>query len=227
MTAATKRRRSGALGIASAPLLVAGFLLIGVDAPGSDAAGREYVSYFTDNEGRIWIGAILTLIGLAAFLAFLGGGLRDVLPSGADTGGVAGLVVAAGAAWALFTLMGVTLTLGTASAAGYFEGFTLDADTARLMLGLSWFPSIYSGLAATAAVAATSLSARRTGSLPTPFVRAGFVVAALLLVTAFIGVSLPLFALWVLAAGLVLVSRTGGEGRPAAIPARPATGVPA
>lgn len=227
MTTATKRRRTGALGIVSAPLLVAGFLLIAVDAPGSDAAGSEYVSYFTDNEGRIWIGAILTLIGIAAFLVFLGGGIRDVLRPAADTGGVVGLVVAAGTAWALFTLVGVTLTVGTTSAAGYFEGFTLGADTARLMLGLSWFPSIYGGLAACVVAAATSIAARRTATLPRGLVRAGFIAAAILFVSSFIGVAGILFPLWILAVSVELTRRPAVDPRPAVVGySPPAAGSP-
>ena len=225
ITNATRRRRAGALGIASVPLLVAGFLLIGIDAPGSDEAGRKYVSYFTDNTDQIWIGSILTLIGLTAFLAFLVGGLRDVLrrpEPHAD--GFPGLVVAAGTAWALFTLVGVTLIAGTAGAADFFEGFTLDADTARLMLGMSWLPSIYDGLAACVVVAATSLGATRTGTLPKAFARAGFVVAAVLFVGAFVGVAGLLFPLWVLAVSVVLIKRHATETQsPTVYAQRPAS----
>jgi hypothetical protein len=223
MTTATIRRRAGALGISSVPLLVAGFLLIGIDAPGSDEPGREYVSYFTDNSGRIWIGTMLSLLGIAAFLAFAAGGLRDVLRrSGPEADGLSGLAVAAATAWALFTLVGVTLIAGTAGAADFFEGFILDPDTARLMLGMSWLPSIYGGLAACVVVTVTSLGARRTGALPKVLVRAGFVVAAALFVGAFVGVAGVLFALWVLAVGVVLVRRSGPEAQRAALhPQRP------
>ena len=212
------------LGVASVPLLVAGFLLIGIDAPGSDEAGREYVSYFTDNTGRIWIGTILTMIGLAAFLGFLAGGLRDVLRrSGPEADGVSGVAVAAAAAWALFTLLGVTLIAGTAGAADFFEGFTLDADTARLVLGLSWLPSIYAGLAACVVVAATSLGARRAGAMPKVLVRAGFLVAAFVFVGAFVGVAAMLFALWLLAVSVALVRRSAPEAQPSTVsPQRPA-----
>jgi hypothetical protein len=205
VTTAPRQRRTGALAIASAPLLVAGFLLVGIDAPGSDQAGREYVSYFTDNTDRIWIGAILSVVGLAAFLAFLAGGW---LPR---------LATAAGAAWALFSLVGVTLIAGTAGAADFFEGFTLDPDTARLMLGMSWLPSIYAGLAACVTVAATSLDARRTGTLPRGLVRAGYVAAAILFVAAFVGVASFLFPLWVLLIGVMLAMRPASETQTAAV----------
>lgn len=226
MTTRNTQRRAAALGIASAPLIAAGFLLIGVEAPGPDEPGPEYVSYYIENNGQIWIGAILTLLGLAALMAFLAGGLRDVLANTEpEEGKPAGVVLAAGSAYALFTLAAVTVTAGTAGAADFFEGFTLDEDTARLMLGMTWLPSIYGGLAATVAVAAASLSARRSAALPAWFARMGFLVAALLLVTAFTGASGPLFALWVLGASLVLLRRTGDRSRPAAGPALPAAGL--
>jgi hypothetical protein len=195
MTTATRPRLTGALGIASAPLIVAGFVLIGLDVPGEDQAGSAYVAYFTDNVGRISIGAILSIAGLAAFLAFLAGGW---LPR---------LATAAGTAWALFSLVGVTMIAGTAAVADFFEGFTLDPDTARLMLGMSWLPSIYAGLAACVAVAATSLAARRTGALPRVLVRAGYVAAAILFVVAFVGFASVLFPLWVLVLGVMLATR--------------------
>jgi hypothetical protein len=61
------------------------------------------------------------------------------------------------------------------------------------------------------AVAATSLGAMRTGALPKALVRAGFVVAAALFVAAFVGVAGMLFPLWVLALGVVLVTRSAPE----------------
>jgi hypothetical protein len=226
MRTGDSRRRAAALGILSAPLLIVGFLLISVESPGSDEPAREYVSYFSDNEGQIWIGTILTLLGLAAFLTFLVGGLRDVLVRAAPEGrGLPGLVLAAGTAQALFTLAGVTLMAGTAGAAGFFEGFALDADTARLMIGLSWLPSIYGGIAASVAVAAASLGASRTGALPRAFVRAGFGVSVLLFVAAFIGVAGMLFALWVLAAGVV-ISRSQAGARPAPTYTQPPASMP-
>lgn len=227
MTTATSRRRAGAVGIVSVPLLVAGFLMMGIDAPGSDDAAGEYVSYFTRDTGQIWSGAILTVLGLVAFLAFLAAGLHDVLRrSEPEAGRLPGLAVAAGTAWALFTLVGVTIIAGTAGAADFFEGFTLDPDIARLMLGMSWLPSIYAGLAATVVVAATSLSARRSWAMPNAFGRASLVAAAAVFVGAFMGVAGVLFGLWVLATSVLLIVQGDAQDRPEAVHARHPVGSP-
>jgi hypothetical protein len=227
MTTRRGERLAGLLGIASVPLLVAGALLIGLPTPAEDDPDREFVNYFTEHDGEIWLGATLTVLGLVSLLVFLTG-LRTLLRRAEpERGGGAGLVLAAGTGFALFELVGVTIIAGTAGAADFFDGFALDPDTARLMLGMSWLPSIYGGLAATVVVAATSLVAKRTGILPKGFVRAGYVVTAVLFVTAFLGFGGLVFAVWVLVVGVVLITRTGGEAGAAAAPTRPAAGVPA
>jgi hypothetical protein len=215
VTTARRHRITGALGIASAPLLIAGFLLIAVAIPAADDSDREFVAYFTENTAEIWAGAALTTIGVVAFLAFLAR-LRGALVS-------SGLMLAAGTAWVLFTLAGTTIYAGTAGAADYFDGFILDPDTARLMIGMGWLPSIYAGFAATVTIAAGSLSALRTGALPTAMARAGFAIAALAFVASFMGVAGFLLAIWTVMVGVVLVARARGEHRSAAGP-HPAAG---
>ena len=227
MTTRRSQRLAGAFGLASVPLLIAGALLIGLPIPGEDEPGREYVNYFTEDDGQIWLGAMLTFLGLIAFLVFLTG-LRGLLRRAEpERGGLSGLVLAAGTATALFELVGVTILAGTAGSTEFFEGVTLDPDTAQLMLGMSWLPSIYAGLAATVVVAATSLSARRTGALPRAFARAGFVVAPVMLVASVVGFTDVLLPLWVIAAGSLLILRSGAEARPDTAYDQPPAGVPA
>ncbi len=227
MTAQRSRRAFGALGIVAAPLIVGGFLLLVVGVPSEDAPGREFVAHFTDNVGRFWAGALLTLLGLAAALAFLVGAVRPALRGGDAANGILpALVLAAGAAWSLFTLMGATVTVVTASSAEFFEQFTLEPETTWLALGVSWMVSIYAGLAATIAVAAVSVGARRTGALPRAFSRVGFVVAGLLPIAAVIGIAGIVFALWLLVAGAV-VSRSAPSERAVATESAAGLGSPA
>jgi hypothetical protein len=201
-------RLTGLCGIVSLPLLAAGALLIGLPTPDEDDPGSEYVSYFTEHDGEIWLGAVLTVVGLVALLVFLAG-LRTVLRSAEpDRSGPSTLVLSAGVAVALFELVPVTMLAGTAGSTEFFDGFTLDPDTAQLILGLGWLPSIYAGLAATVIVATTSIAARRTGALPSGLARAGYGVAVIAFLGAFAGFGDLVLAVWVLAVSVVLIARS-------------------
>lgn len=202
--------RTGVLGLISLPLVVAGSLLISLELPGQDAADSEFVAYFADNEGEIWIGAMLAVAGIAAFVGFLTG-LIGVLRRGEpDPGARSGIVLGAGLAWALFALVPPTLAAGVAGSPEFFD-FTLPADTAQLAIGFGWLPAIYAGIAASVVIAATSLSARASGALPKAVVRAGFVLAPIVFLAAFPGFALLLFALWVVAVGIVVIVRARRE----------------
>jgi hypothetical protein len=230
MTTSRSQRLTGAFGLVSVALVASGFLLIELNAPTGDTiSDREVVSYFTDHKDAIFGGATLMFGGVLAFLPFLAG-LRTVLrraePEG---GGASSLVLAAGAGWALFMLAGISIMAGIPGAIDYGKPFTVDPDTARLVMSLSWTPwFIYGGIAATVLIAATSISARRTGALPRMFVYAGFVLAALLLVgTMGGGFGVPVIPLWMIAVSVVLIARPVAKDRPAAAPVQPVAEVPA
>jgi hypothetical protein len=230
MTSSRSQTLTGALGLVSAALLVSGFALVEINAPtGEVVSDREVVSYFTDHKDAIFGGATLMFGGVLAFLPFLAG-LRTVLRRGEpEGGGASSLVLAAGAGWALFILAGISIMAGIPGAMEYGKPFTVDPDTARLVMSLSWTPwFIYGGIAATVLIAATSISARRTGALPRMFVRTGFVLAALLLVgTLGGGFGVPVIPLWMVTVSAVLIARPGVKDRRASAPVQPAAEVPA
>lgn len=202
--------RTGVLGLISMPLVVAGSAVISLDLPDQDAADSEFVAYFADNDGQIWLGAILAVAGIAALAAFVLGLARTLRRDQSVPGDRSGLVRGAGLALALFALVPPTVSAGVAGSQEFFE-FTLTAEMAQLAIGVTWVPSIYAGIAASVVIAAASLTARRSGALPKAMVRAGFVLAPIVLVGAVPGFALPLFAIWAVAVGIVLIVRARRE----------------
>lgn len=61
-------------GIVAVVLFVVGFLVIELvgDTPDDDATAEAYLSYFRDDDGSIWGGAWILLVGMFFFLWFLG-----------------------------------------------------------------------------------------------------------------------------------------------------------
>ena len=90
MTDVRSDRLSAGAGILAAALFVAGFVLIGVDAPSSDAARSEVVATYADDatNSRQALGVLLTGLGGICFLPFWLRRLAapgSVLPDGGDS----------------------------------------------------------------------------------------------------------------------------------------------
>jgi len=153
-------------GVAFAALVVAAWLLTR-DTPTRTASDAQIAEYFTGS-GRDREIASFFLIGLAVFcfLLFLGS-LRGALaraegePARLTTATVA-------AAVAFITLAATAHAVGTsvAFAARFYEGFTADADTARIALALSYEFFVLSLFAAAAMASAAGVLALWLGALP-------------------------------------------------------------
>src|SRR5262245_10852217 len=220
MSTQRSARIAGALGLGSVALVVAGLLITFGPAPTGDTySDREIVSYFTDHRDDITLGTLIVFVGVIAFLVFVAL-LREVLRRAErDGGNASGLALAAGVAWSLFMVAGCWVLGAIPGALDYAKPFTVDPDTARLLMSMTWTPFVVlAGVAAAVLVGATSVSARRTGALPRRFARAGYVVAPLVFIGAFAGFYLVLFPLWLVALCVILIARAGAIRQPTGAP---------
>ena len=72
----TTRRVTGLAGLAVAVLFSVGNALWAFDQPEAGASSREIVAFYTDTSARIIVGASLSLLAAALFVAFCASGLE-------------------------------------------------------------------------------------------------------------------------------------------------------
>jgi MFS family permease len=201
----------GIAAIVFAVLFVVGFLLVS-DTPESDESNAEWVRYFADEDNRrmIIIGAIVIVLALLAFLVFLGV-LRERLRSAAP--GSEWISTIAFASGLAFAVMLAVATLGAGSAPASVEfgdaPEVRDADVLRTFdsLGIGalvLFGSAFAGLL----ILTTSIVSGRAALLPRWLVVTGYVVGVIVIVGGLLFIPLALFVLWMLAVGIVMISRS-------------------
>jgi hypothetical protein len=205
MTDVRSDRLSAGAGVLAAALFVAGFVMIGADAPTSDATRSEVVATYADDatNSRQALGVLLTGLGSIAFLPFLAhvrGVLRDragsgsILPATAFAGGI---VLAGG----LFT--GAVLS-SAVSAGSYFDAHRVDADVAMTTVAAGFYLNGFAAMAGGALIAALAVVAWRSELLPRWLTVLGFVVAAASIPASLLGMWVLIEALWIaIAAGLL------------------------
>ncbi len=175
VTRAGPTRLDAATGLVAGALFLVGFGLPG-NPPSPDEPTAAIAEFLADHRSAILAGDLLVALAAAAFVWFLGvlrGHLADAgeehLSTAAILGGaVSTAIITAGAA----LQAGLVLNLGEASDDVVRFGF--DGFNALITIA---------GAPLAAAVAATSLSASRSGALPAWVVRAGLVTAVLQLLT--------------------------------------------
>jgi hypothetical protein len=146
------------LGVAFALLVVVAAWLQS-DAPGGDASNADWMAYYADSGNRRKEEVAFLLIGLAGlcFLQFLGS-LRGALARA--EGEPARITTAAVASGAAFIAIAIAAhAVGTAiswSVGWYGDELTVDADTARVLAGLSQALYVMSLFAAAGMAVATA-----------------------------------------------------------------------
>lgn len=212
-------------GIVAVVLFVVGFLVIELvgDTPDDDATAEAYLSYFREDDGSIWGGAWILLVGMFFFLWFLGslraafslaeGGVGR-LTSIAYTGGI-------GAAL-LFT--GVVATQLSGAIAAESEGLSPEVAQTLWWAADGFFVSTSVFLAAL--YGASALLTLRTRILP---LWLGIVSAILTLASLvpFVSWAILIFAtpLWTIIVAILLFSRRAAPAaragaEPAGVPGR-------
>jgi hypothetical protein len=217
--AATRAERPGtgllAGGIAAivfAVLFVVGFLLT-TNTPEGDESNREWVRHFADSGNRrtIVIGAILIALAALAFLIFLGA-LRERLRTAAP--GAEWLSTIAFASGIVFVAMLGVFAVGVAAVpAGVAFGdnpVPRDADIMRSLDSLGFGALLLFGAgAAGLLILTTSIVSGRAALLPRWLVVTGYVVGVIVLLGGLLFFPMILLVLWMLAVGIVMLSRSG------------------
>jgi hypothetical protein len=205
MTNVRTDRLSARAGILAAALFVAGFVLIGADAPTSDTTRTDVVATYTDDatNSRQALGVLLTGLGGISFLPFLAQVRRDlrkragadsVLPATAFAGGI--LLIGC-----LFT--GAVLS-SAVSAGSYFDAHRFDADSAMTTVAAGFYLNGFAAMAGGALIAALAVVARQSDLLPQWLTVLGFLVAAASIPASLLGMWVLVEALWIaIAAGLL------------------------
>ena len=205
MTDVRSDRLSAGAGVLAAALFVAGFVLIGVDAPTSDATRSEVVATYADDatNSRQALGVLLTGLGSICFLPFLGhvrrvlrdrAGADSILPATAFAGGI---VLVGG----LFT--GAVLS-SAVSAGSYFDAHRVDADLAMTTVAAGFYLNGFAAMAGGALIVALAGVAWQSELLPRWLTVLGFVVAAASIPASLLGMWVLVEALWIaIAAGLL------------------------
>lgn len=202
----------GIAAIVFAVLFVIGFLLTS-DTPDGDESDLKWVRYFADSGNRRMIvtGAILLTLAAVAFLIFLGV-LRERL-RGAAPGSewISTITFASGIA---FVTMIAAFTVGKgAVAAGITFGdnpVPRDASIMRTFESLGFgslllFGAGFAGLV----IFTTSIVSGRAALLPSWLVVTGYIVGVIVFLGGLLFFPIILIVLWMLAIGIVMVSRSG------------------
>lgn len=181
LAAARWERWAAGTGAAFAVVALIAFLIV-PDAPTVDDSNDEILSFFAEEDTRLFWQAFVFGIAAVLFLWFIGtlaSALRRA--EGDPAGRIPGIVVASGATSAGIYLVG--LAAYTALASGADEN--IDAASGRALFELGGFAFTITDFAAATFVLAASLGIARTALLPTWISWAGIAVALYLLIDAF------------------------------------------
>jgi hypothetical protein len=206
-------RVAPAAGALFALLQIAALLLFSIDAVRSDTSRADVLATYTDDaaEARKEVGA--TLVGFGAVcLLFFAARLRDALRiAEGERAVLSSAAFAGGVGMAVLLCASAALETAVSSAAGFFDAFEVDADSALLLASLSVWTLGFALVCGAVLAAATSLAAFKTALLPRWLAIAGFVVAALGVfgeTTAVFVVPVMVLLAWVLTVSIVLTAAT-------------------
>lgn len=194
--------RLGALtGVGFFIALIAGFIIVGEEPPGTDDSVPEIIEFYTDNDTQVWIGISLTMLA-ATLLVLFAGYLRKVLRAAEGEGHMLSSVVLAGAAvFATGAAIDGTLSAALVDAADDVEPAAVQSLNA--LWNNDWVPL---ALGALIMMLAAGLSIVRHGALPKWLGWVAIVLAVILITpigfAGFIGTGL-----WILIVSIMLAMR--------------------
>lgn len=213
MSDARSDRLAAGTGVLAAVLLAAGFVLTGVDAPGSDTSRADIVATYTDDatNARQALGVLSTGLGALFFVPFLSH-LRIVLGrNGGDTGILPGAAYAGGLLLVAGVVAGAVMD-SAVSAGDYFDGYSVNADVVMTTVVAGYYFYGFAAMAGGVLITAAAVVARRSGLLPGWLTGLGYVVAALSIPAAVAGMWVLVESLWIaIAAGLLARRSAAGQ----------------
>lgn len=217
MTESRTERLALWAGALAAALLSAGFVLVGLDAPGSDASRAEILSAYGDGavNSRQASGVLLVGLGAVALLVFAAQlrvllarrvGDSSPLPAAAFAGGIVlACSVAAG-----------TVMSAAVSAGSYFDAYRPDADVAMTLVAGGFYLNGFAAIAGGVLIAATASVGARTGLLPRWLAGTGLLVAVASIPAGLLGMWILVETVWI-AIAAALLARHHAVGAPAPI----------
>lgn len=198
-------RWAAGAGVLAAVLLAAGFVLIGVDSPGSDASRADVVATYSDDStnARQAVGMLLTGLGALAFLPFLSR-LRATLARGDEGEGVLPGAAFAGGVLLVAGVVAAAVLNSAVSAGEFFDGYRVDADIAMTNVVAGFYLYGFAGMAGGVLIVAAAIRGRQSGLLPKWLGAVGYAVAVLSIPAAAVGAWVLVECAWIaLAAGLI------------------------
>jgi hypothetical protein len=216
MTESRTERLAPWAGVLAAALMAGGFVLVGVDAPGSDASRAEVLSTYGDDavSSRQAAGVLVVALGAVALLGFAAH-LRGVLASRvADTNPLPAAAFAGGIVLA-GSLVGGTVMSAAVSAGSYFDSYRPDADLAMALVAGGFYLSGFAAIAGGLLIAATSIVFWRAELLPRWLTGAGVAIAVASIPAGLLGMWILVETVWIaIAAGLLARRRAVGAPAP-------------
>jgi MFS family permease len=211
----TEGARTGLLagGIAAivfAVLFVVGFLLVS-DTPDGDESNLKWVRHFADSGNRrmIIIGVIMLALAAVAFLIFLAV-LRERLRETTGSEWLATIVFASGIVFVAM-VAGFAIGQGSVAASITFGDAPVprDADIMRTLVSVGFGALLVFGAASAGLlIFVTSIVSGRAALLPRWFVVTGYVVGVIVFLGGLLFFPIILLVLWMLAIGIVMLSRS-------------------
>jgi hypothetical protein len=149
-------------GILAVALWIVGALILFSDEPGSGASPEEIAAYFEDDASKLLAGAFLFMLGVAAFLWFVGTLRAALARAEGEVGRIAGIAAAGGVATASM-LFGMVAphAAGALQAQNEERGPSPASADALAALGDGFF--VAAEVAAIVLIAATALAVLRNG----------------------------------------------------------------
>jgi len=187
-------------------LAVAGVLLAGPDSPSFPDDPQKYLSYYSDDSGRVILGSWLSCLGAFSLLWFLGSlstWLHAVEPGSSR---LARIAHGGGVAGSALLIAGFIANMIPAFRVD--QDKALSADVAVSLGDLSTgLVFVAAPFALAAMLGATAVAALRTAALPAWWCWVTAVIAIALLVIWISFLALALFTIWVLVMAVLLYRR--------------------
>jgi hypothetical protein len=209
-------RLGGIFAILFVVLFVAG-VFIGFNSPESSESDQAWIDYVNDDNKLIMgiIGAYLSVLGAIAFLGFLVAMYRRFRSAEAGDSGLPLLMLVTGIGWPIAMMVGVLLVAAIPGAIKLGDAEPPTPEVARWIDELGFGVMLVAGgLCAAAMSALTGMLILRTKALPAWLGYFAF-VAAIAMCAAAIFIPMIIFALWMLAMGIVLLMSDEPVGAPA------------
>jgi hypothetical protein len=199
-------------GVVAVAFWVAGVLVLQgpADQPDQDASPARALAFFKEEDGAILLGTFLVMIGTLFFLWFLGLVRTRLVAAEGGSHRLSSIAFAAGVATAVSLLV-----MPAVHATGAINNDHLSPDAAQVYLGINVAFFYAAELSAAVFLLALGLVSLATQAFPSWLAWASLLLTVWLLIPPIGWAGLLWgFPLWLLAASLILATRSRSDSRP-------------